>query len=202
VNNLVVLRNLFLKLRPERTLEIGMSFGGSCLVFTASHRDVGNAPDRQHLALDPYQGTVWDDCGVMITERAGLTGWLDYRSALSALELPTLLREGRQFEIAYIDGSHLFEDVFVDCYFTGRLIVNGGVIVFDDCTDPNVTKVLRFIRRNCRDCYREVDLSPFRADRGRSLRYHLGKHLNRIQMAAFQKVGSSTRPWNSRLMNF
>src|SRR5687767_3451241 len=44
VNNLAVLRNICGELKPHQTLEIGFSFGGSCLVFTACHRDLGHAP--------------------------------------------------------------------------------------------------------------------------------------------------------------
>src|SRR5437016_221917 len=58
LNNLIMLRRLMMDLKPKRTLEVGLSFGGSCLVFTASHRDLGCDAARQHVALDPFQSTV------------------------------------------------------------------------------------------------------------------------------------------------
>ena len=103
-NNLIVLRNLCLRLQPSRTLEIGLSLGGSCLVFVASHRDLGREPCGQHVAIDPYQSTVWDDCGLIATERACLSGYLDFRAFASCLELPKLINEGRRIDCAYIDG--------------------------------------------------------------------------------------------------
>jgi hypothetical protein len=50
----------------------------------------------------------------MAVERAGLMGYMDFRQAYSALELPKLIEQGTQFGLVYVDGSHLFEDVFVD----------------------------------------------------------------------------------------
>ena len=95
-NNLTTLRNLCMHLKPRSTLEVGLSFGGSCLVFTASHRDLGREPKGQHIAIDPYERQVWDDCGLLATERAGLSGYLDFRDTPSSLVLPKLVSEGRQ----------------------------------------------------------------------------------------------------------
>jgi hypothetical protein len=127
-NNLHTLRNLMLALNPERTLEVGLSFGGSCLALTATHRDLQHPPPRQHIALDPFQSTVWDDCGIEATRRAALEEYLDFRPESSALELPRLLSAGAQFGLIYVDGSHLFEDVFVDSFFSMRLLQPDGVL--------------------------------------------------------------------------
>jgi predicted O-methyltransferase YrrM len=201
-NNLVVLRNLCLELKPKRTLEIGLSFGGSCLVFTSTHRDLGHAPERQHVALDPFQVTVWDDCGLLLTEQAGLSAYLDFRPAFSSLELPALLREGRHFDLVYIDGSHLFEDVFVDAYFIIRLLDEGGVVAFDDSTDPHVAKVLRFLRANLTDQLQEIDLSVYRPPTRRGFSYRLARRLGKVQLTAFRRVGPPERDWNAAFHSF
>ena len=99
----IPLKSLFQ--HPAR--EIGFSFGGSCLVFTASHRDLGRTPTRQHIAIDPFSDSVWDDCGLLSIERAGLTNYLDFRSAFSSAELPKLISDGARFDLVYVDGSHL-----------------------------------------------------------------------------------------------
>jgi hypothetical protein len=39
-NNLITLRHLCMQLKPRLTLEVGLSFGGSCLVFVACRRDL------------------------------------------------------------------------------------------------------------------------------------------------------------------
>ncbi len=202
VNNLIVLRNLCLDLEPRQTLEIGLSFGGSCLTFAASHRDLGHAPERQHVALDPFQATVWDDSGLVLMEKDGLAPYLDFRPQFSSLELPTMVREAPKFDLVYIDGPHLFEDVSLDFYFVARLLADGGVMAFDDSSDPHVAKVIRFVRRNLSESFSESDLGPFRSDRGRTLKYRIAKILQRNQLTAFRKVGKCVREWNSCFIHF
>ena len=191
-----------MRLKPRSTLEVGLGFGGSCLVFTASHRDLGREPKGQHIASDPYESEVWDDCGLIITERAGLSGYLDFRAGPSFLELPKLINEGREIDLVYIDGSHLFEDVFVDFYFVSRILSDGGVILFDDSSDPHVRKVLRFIQTNCMKSFVPFDLSAYRSDLGKSFRYILGGVLGKHQLLAFQKIGPPERPWDSVFADF
>jgi hypothetical protein len=195
-NNLITLRRLMLELSPARTLEIGLSFGGSCLVFAATHRDLGHPPLRQHVALDPFQARVWDDCGLVLIAKASLDGFGDFRSSFSSSELPRLLADGARVGLIYVDGSHVFEDVFVDGFFGTRLLEDDGVIAFDDSSNPHVHKVLEFLRTNCRESLEEIDLSRYREDLGRTLRYRVAKMMDRLQMAAFRRIGKVDREWN------
>ena len=201
VNNLVVLRNLFIEIMPKRTLEVGLGLGGSAMLFTASHRQAGRPPMAQHTAIDPLQTNFWKNGALMALENAGLRGYLNFRADFSSIALPTLIREGAIFELIYIDGSHFFDDVFVDFYFTAQLLADGGIVAFDDSTNPHVRKVLRFIRANC-GCLRRVDLSRYRPDKGKSLRYRAAKALDRIQLTAFRKIGPWMREWNVRFKDF
>lgn len=202
LNNLVVLRNLFTALQPKRTLEVGLALGGSTLLFTGCHRE-GKAPAAsQHTAIDPYQLNTYDDAGLLAVESAGMSGYLDFRRTFSHLALPQLVEEGAKFDLIYIDGSHLFEDVFVDMFFSHRLLSDGGVIAFDDCSDPHVKKVMKFILRNAETTLEPVDLSPFRPDKGATLRYRIAKALFKVQMQAFRKIGRSDRDWNSPFKEF
>lgn len=201
-NNLVQIRNLMLRHSLSHTLEIGLSFGGSALAFTATHRDLGHVPAGQHVALDPYQHSVWDDCGLLALERAGLAQYMDFRLVSSATELPGLLRAGRQFDLIYVDGSHLFEDVFVDAYYSIRLLNESGFVLFDDSANSHVAKVLRFLRKNAGSGLREFDLSPYRSDAGRSLRFRVGRAAGRTQLTGFRRVGPVEREWNAPFESF
>ncbi len=202
VNNLHILRGLHLHLKARRTLEVGLCFGGSCLLFTATHQEISGRPDHQHIALDPFQKQVWDDAGLEVVEKAGLSGYLDFRPEFSSTALPRLLEGGDRFDLIYVDGSHIFEDVFIDAYFGSRLLSENGIIAFDDCSDPHIQKVTKFIRRSLGSSLRELDLSPFRPDRGRSVKYKLALLTRKLQMTAFQRIGVLSRPWNVKFNNF
>lgn len=202
VNNLTTLRNLHVALKPKSTLEVGLCYGGSCLVFTASHKDLGAPPARQHTAIDPFQREYWDDIGLLLTEKAGLSDYLEFLPAKSCIALPELLKAGRTYDLVYIDGSHLFEDVFVDLYFVTRLLNPGGVVALDDSSDPHIAKVLSFVRTNLRDILVPMDLAEYREDRGENLKYKLGKMTGRLQLTAFKKTSKSDREWNVRFQNF
>lgn len=201
VNNLICLRRLCMERKPRRTLEIGMCFGASCLLLSACHRELTSVGLRQHVALDPFQYTVWQDAGLMAVQRAGLSEYLDFRQVPSSLALPQLLREDARFDLIYVDGSHLVEDVFVDAYFCVRLLTVGGVVAFDDSSDPHVAKVLRFLRNNLSSGLRELDISPYRPG-GSSWRYRLAKMLDRTQLTVFERIGCVEREWDSAFNDF
>ena len=201
LNNLLMIHRLMHEIRPTRTLEVGLAFGGSALAFCASHKELGHRPEAQHTALDPFQSSVWDSCGLMAIDRAGLMGYMDFRETHSAIELPKLLEEHAQIDLAYVDGSHLFEDVFVDAYFVTRLLTDGGVIAFDDSSNPHVAKVLRFLRTSARGALTELDLSGDRERHERFL-YSVARRLGRIQLTAFRRTGSIDRPWDASFQPF
>jgi cephalosporin hydroxylase len=201
LNNLAVLRSVMLQQKPLRTLEVGLSFGGSALAIASSHRDLGQPPEQQHVALDPYQQSVWDNAGLMAIRSAGLDGYVDFRPQLSANGLARLLDEGRQFDLIYVDGSHQFDDVFVDAYFAFRLAADHGLVFFDDCSTSHVAKVLSYVSANWSDWTHEWDLTAFHPEGG-SVRHRIGRRLGRIQLRAFERRGTDTRAWDTPLKRF
>lgn len=105
-NNLLTLRALMLEFKPQNTLEIGLSFGGSCLALAATHRNLMHRPSKQHVAIDPFQSTVWDDTAKMALEREKLVDYVDIYEEFSFSALPKLIERERKFDLIYIDGSH------------------------------------------------------------------------------------------------
>lgn len=200
-NNLQVLRALMEESRPLRTLEVGLGFGGSALTFAATHRELGHAPSKQHIVLDPFQQTVWDDAALAAIDRAGLADYVDFRPQFSSIELAKLSAEDARFGLIYIDGSHVFEDVFIDAYFSFRMLEHRGVAVFDDCTIDHVAKVLAFVNANWNGWIAEIDVSKYRAD-GASLKYQAARRLGRVQLRAFTRTGTDARPWDVPLQPF
>jgi predicted O-methyltransferase YrrM len=184
-NNLLIIRSLMLSRKPTQTLEVGLAAGGSALTFASSHRDIGAAPSHQHVAIDPYQ-RVWHHLGVTLLERAGLSEFVEIFHEPSRLALPTLLRSGRQFQLAYIDGSHAFHEAMLDFYYVRHLLSPGGIVLFDDCASSGVRRLIKCIRADIVS-FREFDLRLFRPAGSSKIRYAVARTLNKVQCLAFQK---------------
>ena len=199
-NNIFHLRTLMLELAPERTLEIGMAFGGSALTFAATHRDLGRPPLLQHTAIDPAQISYWDNAGRQNLEQAGLSGYVEVIEQYSAFALPSLISKQRKYDLIYVDGSHQFEDVLIDFIFCHELLNIGGLILFDDSTDSQVAKVLRFIESNYNEIYSpEVLLNGNRKAR---LKRRLALKLHKNQLTAYRKLRDGRQNWGQRLKKF
>jgi cephalosporin hydroxylase len=186
-NNLRALQALMREVDGKRTMEIGLCHGGSALVL---------AEGGDHTAIDPHQADTWDNTGLISLRRAGLS--VDFRATRSEHELPRMLAAGESFDLIYVDGSHLVEDVFVDAFYAVRLLRPRGVIAFDDSTNAHVRKVLAFMRRTLPGL-QPVDLSRFRSD---ALRYRIARALGKTQMTAFRRVGEVRRAWDSVFIPF
>lgn len=193
-NNLRTLTQLMNHLKPNRTLEVGLGPGASTLLFAAYHQAAGHS-EKSHVAIDPYQisPTAYNSEGLRALEKAGLTSFVSHRSGTSSLEMPKLIEEGAVFDLIYIDGSHLFEDAFVDAYFSLRLLNANAVMLFDDSACNQVLKVVRFLRTNMRSCLVEVNLSGYRT--GNPYVYRIAKILDRVQLTAFRRAGPTERAW-------
>jgi len=201
-NNLLALRSLMLETNPQNTLEIGFAFGGSGLVFATTHRDLNHQPSQQHIAIDPYQTKAWDDAGMLLIERSDLSGFLDLRQDFSHLVLPQLLQEKRKFDLMYVDGSHLFENVFIDFFYCDKLCEQEGIIMFDDSSDPHIRKVLNFIDSNFYRFYKKIDLSVYRETSGQKFKYRLATKLKKNQLTAYQKIAQSNRRFDEKFKPF
>ena len=154
------------------------------------------------MAMDPFQARDWKNGALALLEKAQLAGFAEISSRPSAVELPALQQSGRQFDLVYVDGSHLFEDVFVDFYFSRFLLREGGVIAFDDCASPHVAKVLKFVTTSLTGQFKELNLAPFRLDQGRPFKYKLARVLRKTQLRAFQRIGSGERRIDSPFVPF
>jgi hypothetical protein len=48
--------------------------------------------------------------------------------------------------VAFVDGSHVFNNVFVDLYYLQMIVRPGGLIVLDDYWLPGITTASRYSR--------------------------------------------------------
>jgi cephalosporin hydroxylase len=203
LNNLKIIRGLMEIVKPSKTLEIGFAFGGSALVFANWYFQNSLKGNYQHTAIDPFQVQSWDGAGLLSIERAGLAGYLQHIEDFSSIALPGLFKSNHKYGIIYVDGSHIYEDVFIDFYYCSRLLENGGYLLLDDSTDHHVAKVVNFIRKNCCDFLKETNLARIlNFDTKRMIKYKVAKLLNKNQLTVFQLIGNPIRPWNVKLTNF
>ena len=141
------------KERAQRTLEAGLGFAISTLFICEGLLE--NGSDGRHVAADPYQfrglpihRTTYVGVGLQILEDAGVRDLVEFYAEESQIVLPRLLAEGREFDLAFLDGNHRFEGVFLDLIYSGRLLKEGGIVFVDDWQLPGVRRAVDFCLAN------------------------------------------------------
>jgi predicted O-methyltransferase YrrM len=130
-----------------RTIEIGLGCGISALSVCEGLLASGD-PAARHVAVDPYQATRFGNCGLQVLEEAGVAWLVEYHTEESQIALPRLLSEGRRFDLAFVDGNHRFDGIFLDLVYLGRLLHPGAVVVVDDYQLPAVARAASFCLTN------------------------------------------------------
>jgi predicted O-methyltransferase YrrM len=130
-----------------QTIEIGLGYGISALFIGEALLGSGDE-SALHVVLDPNQATRFADCGLQFLDEAGLTGLVEFHSEESQIALPRFLTERRTFDLAFVDGNHRFDGVFVDLVYLGRLLRSGGVAFLDDYQLPAVERATSFFVTN------------------------------------------------------
>jgi predicted O-methyltransferase YrrM len=133
----------------SQTIEIGLAFGYSALYICEGLLTNGD-PNAKHVAIDPGQlpEKAYASCGLEILNKAGLSPIIEFYGDESQIILPQLLKQGREFDLAFIDGNHRFDYVFLDLYYLGRLIRKGGIIILDDYNLPGIERAASFFIKN------------------------------------------------------
>jgi predicted O-methyltransferase YrrM len=141
------LRDWVLREGATRTIEIGLGYGISALHICEGLLGYAN-PEARHLALDPYQATRFANCGLQFLEEAGVAQIVEHHAEESQIALPRFLGEARSFHLAFVDGNHRFDGVFLDLVFLGRLVRAGGIVFVDDYQLPAVARAVSFCATN------------------------------------------------------
>lgn len=141
------LRDWVIGERATRTIEIGLGYGISAVYICDGLLAVGDVAAR-HIAIDPYQNTRFAGLGLQLLEEAGVTPLIEHHSEESQIVLPRLVSASEKFDLAFVDGNHRFDWLFVDLFFLGRLVQPGGVIFLDDYQLPSVKHAVSFFTNN------------------------------------------------------
>jgi predicted O-methyltransferase YrrM len=94
------------------------------------------------VIIDAYQDLFYSSGWSAIAE-AGLAGLCSLIEERSQTVLPRLLGEGFLADVAFVDGSHIFHNVFVDLFYLRELVRPGGLVILDDCSYPSVATAVR-----------------------------------------------------------
>jgi predicted O-methyltransferase YrrM len=125
---------------PIRILEIGSWEGRSALFFLNYLRY------SSIVCVDTFAGSVEHRAWPVAQQNAQLSGIerrfdsnlaqfagrVEKRKEESLVALGTLGIERRQFDLIYVDGSHLAMDVYRDGVLAWPLVMQGGIMIFDD----------------------------------------------------------------------
>jgi predicted O-methyltransferase YrrM len=145
----VALRDCVIEVGARRTFETGLGYAISTLFICEGL--MTNSADPTHVAMDPYQmkasaghGTAYEGVGLRTLEEAGVRGIVEFHEQESQIVLPRLLEQQRTFDLAFIDGNHRFEAVFLDLVYASRLVKEGGVVFLDDTQLPSIRRAIEF----------------------------------------------------------
>jgi predicted O-methyltransferase YrrM len=130
----------------DQTIETGLGYAVSTLFICEGL--LANGPGGRHVAIDPHLPDSHVDTGLRALEEAGVRELVEFHAEGSEVVLPRLLAEGRQFDLAFIDGNHRFEGVFLDLVYSGRLVRPGAVVLADDMQLPAVRRATAFCVSN------------------------------------------------------
>ncbi len=136
------IRDLLIAERPGTVIEIGLAYGSSALAIGEALISVGG--DR-HVILDPFQDSGFRDGGWEMIRSAQLDGVARLVRKRSQIALPRLAAEGMLADAAFVDGSHVFHNVFVDLYY---LQMPGRLVVLDDYWWQGVATAARYFEAN------------------------------------------------------
>jgi predicted O-methyltransferase YrrM len=141
-----VLRDLLLAEKPGTVIEIGLAYGASALAIAEALAAAGPGEAR-HLIIDAYQDSFHRAGWAAITG-AGLAGLCSLVEERSQIALPRLVGDGFVAGAAFVDGSHIFHNVFVDLFYVRELVRPGGLVILDDCGFPSVATAVRYFEVN------------------------------------------------------
>lgn len=141
-----VLHDLLLAEKPSTVIEIGLAYGSSALAIAEALVAAGPG-DARHLIVDAYQEFFHGSGWAAIIE-AGLADLCCLMAERSQIALPRLLGDGFVADAAFVDGSHIFHNVFVDLFYLRELVRPGGLVILDDCNHPSVATAVRYFEVN------------------------------------------------------
>jgi predicted O-methyltransferase YrrM len=142
-----VLRDLLLAEQPGTVIEIGLAYGSSALAI-AEALAAGGSGESRHVIVDAYQEHFHGSGWAAITGTGLADGLCSLIQERSQIALPRLLAGGFVADTAFVDGSHIFHNVFTDLFYLRELVRPGGLIILDDCHHLSVAAAVSYFQVN------------------------------------------------------
>ncbi len=134
---------------PSMTIEVGLAHGVSTLAICCALDLLHGDGNTRHVVMDPHQASRYGNVGLHLLATARVQQLVEFHEERSQILLPSLLKQGSKFDLAFVDGDHRFEAVVVDLTFLDELMRPGGIVVIDDVWMPSVGQAVEHFLRNC-----------------------------------------------------
>lgn len=112
-------------------LELGSAWGLSTSILCKAIRESGRSAKLASIEIDPS----FQQASQNTINSAGLVAFFESLAGSAAEHLPTLVRQGRPFGMAFVDHDHSLPSTLEACAALDYLLVPGGVAVFHDFND-------------------------------------------------------------------
>lgn len=145
-----VLRDALIAERARVVVEIGLAYGTSALAIAEALASViADRPgdSSRHIVIDAFQDRFFDG-GWNELVLAGAAVDATLIRERSQIALPRLIEERFVADAAFVDGSHIFHNVFLDLTFLREIVRPDGLVILDDCQWPSVATAVRYFEIN------------------------------------------------------
>jgi len=159
------------------TLETGFAYGCSAAYIISATKSKHYAIDSSQYQYVTDSSQSYSSCelGLKNIKKLKLDKYLKFENDFSHNVLPRLFAEGVKIDFAFIDGGHMFDDIFLDFYYIDLLLNQNGYVLFHDSWMRSTQMVVSWIKNN-------------------KLNYNLIK-IPFKNLIMFQKKGKDNRNW-------
>jgi predicted O-methyltransferase YrrM len=164
-----VLANLYLKEKPQNSLDFGLGEGTACLALTATRKYLGL--EGKHITLDPFQFTLAKGIGVNEIKKYQLEDYVDFLEEKSEEFLYDEYQKNKQYQFVFVDGAHDIGHKVVDAFWIDQILSKGGLIVFHDSLFFSTSVAIRYLVEQQGYEILNVNVDPAWKAWGRALRH-------------------------------
>jgi len=144
----LALAGLVCNLRPEKSIEIGLAEGGSCVAVSVSRRYLQLS--KPHIVLDPFQECLTHGAGLIELKRLGLEDAIAWYPERSESFLHNQWERGEtDFDFAFVDGGHDVGQKLTDAFYLNKVLRPGGVIAFHDALLFSTASAVYYLVKEC-----------------------------------------------------